>query len=127
MKIFSAVAIATIVAFLSECSNRTDQRITEGIYREPSGVEMLTIKGRGIAFQLNVTKGPRLGIVTEAYRYDVLKDGELRFGASSNDAFFVFTILDYAWIWNGKDIVRKHKQTGATVVFSREGEKVVNP
>jgi hypothetical protein len=127
MKIFSVATIAAIVAFLPECSNRTDQRITDGVYREPSGIEMLTIKGRDITLQLNVTKGPRLGIVTGTYRYDLLKNGELRFGASSNDAFFVFTILNYAWIWNGKDIVRKHSETGATVVFLREGQTSASP
>ena len=127
MKIFSVTAITAIVAFLPECTSRTDQRITDGIYREPSGIEMLTIKGRDITLQLNVTKGPRLGIVTGTYRYDVLKNGELRFGASSNDAFFVFTILDYTWIWNGKDIVRKHSETRETVVFSREGETAASP
>ena len=127
MKNFPVAAIVALSAFLPGCTNRTDQRIIDGIYREPSGIEMLTIKGRDITLQLNVTKGPRLGIVTETYRYDVLKNGELRFGASSNDSFFVFTILDYAWIWNGKDIVRKHSETGATVVFSREGQTAPSP
>jgi hypothetical protein len=120
MKIFSITIVLGIAALLPECVQDSGQTITEGIYREPSKVEALTVKGREVTLQLKATKGPNLGMVDGTYRYEVLTHGKLRFGASSNDPFFVFTILDYDWSWDSKDIVRKHKGTGETVVFTRE-------
>jgi hypothetical protein len=116
-----------LIAFLPQCIHDSGQTITDGVYRGPSKVESLTVKGQYMTLELNVVKGPRLGLIQGTYQYEVLTNQELRFRASSNDSFFVFTILAYDWIWNGKDIVRKHSETGQTVVFSRAGEAAVSP
>ena len=122
MKTSCFAALLSLFAFLPECINDSGQRIRDGVYREPSKVEALTVKGQYMTLQLMVSKGPRLGLVSGTYRYEVLTNRELRFGASSNDAFFVFTVLDYDWIWDGKGILRKHGETGETVIFTRETE-----
>jgi hypothetical protein len=120
VKIVCLTIVLGIAAILPECINDSGQTITDGVYREPARVEELTVKGREMTLQLNSIKGSHLGIIRRTYRYEVLTDGKLRFLASSNDSFFVFTILNYEWSWDGKDIVRKHKETGEAVVFTRE-------
>ena len=127
MKIVCFAVAASLIGFLPQCIRDSGQRITDGVYREPSKVESLAVKGQFMTLELNVVKGPRLGLIQGTYQYEILTNQELRFRASSNDSFFVFTILNYDWIWNGKDIVRKHSETGATVVFSRDGQTAASP
>ncbi|MEY2519951.1 MAG: hypothetical protein QOF24_1710 [Verrucomicrobiota bacterium] len=122
MKILCVAIVLGVATLLPECIHETDQKIIDGVYRESSKIEALTVKGQNMTLQLNVTKGPRLGVRSGQYEYHVLTNRELHFNASSNDSFFVFTILDYDWIWDGTNIVRKHGQTGETVIFAREIE-----
>ncbi|MEN3367886.1 MAG: hypothetical protein V7609_29 [Verrucomicrobiota bacterium] len=122
MKIFCASIVLAVTVLLPACTDETTEKITDGVYREPSKIELLTVKGQRMTLQLSVAKGPRLGVRSGQYEYHVLKNRKLSFDASSNDSFFVQTILDYDWIWDGNRIVRKEKQTGQTLVFARDTE-----
>lgn len=126
MRICSVIICGLIASFLPECIHDSGQRITDGVYREPSKAESLTVKGQSVTLELVASKGPRLGKVSGTYQYEILTNKELRFGASSNDSFFVFTVLAYDWIWDGSNIIRTKRENGEKVVFSPQTEGV-NP
>ena len=114
------MAIMVVAALLPECVHDSGQQIVDGVYRASSSRETLTVMGKSITLHLNATKGPQVGMLSGTYPYEVLTNHELHFSASSNDSFFVFTVLDYKWLWDGKDIIRRHGSTGDVETFSRQ-------
>src|SRR5688500_2117711 len=96
-----------LLASTPRCIRDSGRKIPDGVYREPSKIEALTVQGDRIEFQIRVLNERLPGIATREYRYKVLTNDELRFRASSNDTVFVEGVLRYGWLWDGKNIVRK--------------------
>ena len=113
------VAVAT---FLMGCVRENTATIVDGVYREPTGVGSVTVQGRNMTVQLNMTKGLRPGLQSRRYTYELMNDGQVALSGSSNDEFFLFAVVGYEWLWDGKNVIRKQKQSGETTVFSRDGQ-----
>jgi hypothetical protein len=94
--------------------------ITNGVYRESTKVETVSIQGEEIEFQIRVPDGKEERLVKRKYKYRLLPGSDIHVIASSNDSVFVFGILKYEWFWDGKAIVRKQRKGGGTTVFERE-------
>jgi hypothetical protein len=116
----SCFAGLAFITFLTGCFHENTATIDNGVYREPAGVEAVTIQDHYMTLQLNMTKGLRPGLQSRRYEYELMSNGRLTLNGSSNDEFFLFAVITYDWLWDGKNIVRKHSDTGETVVFSRE-------
>jgi hypothetical protein len=131
------VLLLTVVLQVSGCEPRSRARIPDGVYREPSGVEMLKVKGSEIEFHIRVLNPQMPGIFDRTYTYHIEhRDGadELGFGGSSNDAVRVEGVGKYQWYWDGKNIIRKRfaftrdgpnldRQERETVVFAPAGPR----
>jgi hypothetical protein len=94
--------------------------VTNGVYRESTKVETVSIQGEEIEFQILVPYGKEERLIKRKYKYDLLPGSYIRVSASSNDAVFVFGIMKYEWLWDGKAIVRKQVKGGGATVFERE-------
>ena len=104
------ISLVVLISAVS-CVRYSTERILDGIYREPSGIEALTVNGRQIEFRIHIAKGAQTGVLSRAYRYDLRPGGQISIGGSSNDWFYVDGILGRAWFWDGTNIVRKKIKT----------------
>lgn len=124
-----------VLASTTQCVRESGKRITNGTYREPSGIEAITVNGENIEFQIRMPKGRREGeVVNRKYDYKLLTDGSIHVGASSNDEVVVAGIDSYDWFWDGRNIIRKgyewfldekdlyqkRLKSGGTVIFAPE-------
>jgi hypothetical protein len=136
MKSFWALLCLAVVAAIPSCVSDTGIRIPDGVYREPSRSEVVTVKGKDIEFRLRMPKGEGMKgkVLTRSYDYDVETDGKILVGASSSDSFWVFGIEAYDWFWDGKRIIRKkrhwegdymnpQKKYSETVIFAAEAAR----
>jgi hypothetical protein len=123
MKKSCFLCLTVVTAFLSGCVRENTATIPDGVYREPAGVGTVTVQGRNVTLQLDVTKGLRLGVQSGRYEYELMDDGQVALNGSSNDEFFLFAVVGYEWRWDGKNVIRKQKQSGEATVFSRDVKK----
>ncbi len=98
----------------------TTARITDGIYREPTKIEMVAASGEMIEFNIRIVAEGQERVVSRKYKYSLQSDGKIRVFASSNDSAFVFGIMNYDWSWDGKSVLRKDTKTGDVVTFAAE-------
>lgn len=114
MKIFATLLFS---CFLFGCVTAAI-RVPSGTYRDPSNAESVEAHANGLTFSIRVPKlDPQKVLTRGPYEYKVNSSGEIHIYASSNDSVFVFGILQYAWVWDGKNIIRKEPTSGNSVTF----------
>jgi len=98
------------------------KRITNGVYREATSIESVTVRGETVEFKIRVVKLDRERVFSRLYRYELTENGKIRVLASSNDPVFVGGVLQYDWFWDGRDIIRKEPKSGNSVIFDLQTE-----
>jgi len=123
-KMKSICAITCVVwAVMTGCvSAHETKRITNGVYREATSIESVTVRGETVEFKIRVVKLDRERVFSRLYRYELTENGKIRVLASSNDPVFVGGVLQYDWFWDGRDIIRKEPKSGNSVIFDLQTE-----
>jgi hypothetical protein len=123
------------LASVTSCVSDLKTPIPNGVYREPSKVEAVTVNGPKLEFQIRAPKGAFQGkMATREYDYGMTDNDEIHIIGSSGDAVFVEAIIAYEWYWDGKRIIRKRvyyegdvmrpvKKYGETVIFTTEAAR----
>jgi hypothetical protein len=65
----------------------------KGVYRDPTGVEAVTVQGRHVTLQLDVTKGLWPGLQSRRYEYELMGSGQFALNGSSTDEFFLSAVV----------------------------------
>ncbi|MFN0244993.1 MAG: hypothetical protein ACKVWV_19080 [Planctomycetota bacterium] len=111
---------SSIVSLVASCArDRTAHAIPNGVYREPNGIESLTVADDAIEFHLRAEIDGEQGTVRRSYRYELKRENRIRIWGSSNDRFSLFVQVDHEWTWNGKSIERRGRRRGEVTTFAR--------
>ena len=103
-------ALASLLLFSApSCFLGVHERlIPNGVYREPTKTESLTVTGSDIEFRLKYVRDEKEVITNRHYHYDLAADGGIRLRGSSNDPLFLFIVIGNEWRLDGTTIVRQH-------------------
>ncbi len=118
MKHFSMAVCLVVLASTTSCRHGSGKRISNGVYREPSGIESLAVNEEKIEFHIRIPNEQLPGVFTRTYTYGFETDTAFYVNGSSNDPVLVEGILRYNWFWDGTNILRKKHKTGETVIFA---------
>jgi hypothetical protein len=125
MKHLLVTACLVLFGTVSCASNTEVKKITDGVYRDPSKMEMVAIRGREIEFQIHVNDGQREQAVHKVYpNYTLLINGKFWPAATASvpirSADVLLGVGRFEWFWDGDKITRRHPKSGETMIFLRE-------
>lgn len=113
--------VALISVLVAGCMASPSGRLPEGTYLSAgSDSGVLVVNGDSVTFHLaGGEHSQQPGSWGRRYPFDLEKDGSIRFWGSSNDSYYLDTILDCRWHWNGTALECR-RDNGSTTIYARQ-------
>lgn len=127
MKSLTIIACLLSFAAVSCTSTIEEKRIEDGVYLNPSKLEMVEVRGRTIEFKIRVSDDlmQQRNIHRKYQNYTLLANGSFwptpTVSTPIRSADYLFGVGRFEWFWDGTHITQKNPKTGGMVTFAREG------